>query len=354
MEKFRNIKTKLGKWFWVILIIVIVIVWRYLINSNKTVKVQTTTVSQGDLVQAVSTSGLIKADQFSALTFPTGGKIAGVYVKVGQTVQRGAWIAQLDAISLNAAYQQAVNNYRNYQAQADLALDSVKGHNTDESFLQKATRTSAEVNRDNAYNAVLAARDNLANAVIKAPFSGIMDTVTPSSAGVMVGPTGSNFSIVNPDTVYFDAEVEESDLVNVMPGQKVKIKLDAYPNDTFEGTVLLTGIVAFTSSTGGNAYHVRISLPKNINLKFRVGMQGDVDIVYNNVPSVTKVSSSAVIENNNKNYVWIIENKKAKKIEIETGKTSSDETEIVKGISPGQEVIDNPPGTLKEGTKISK
>jgi RND family efflux transporter MFP subunit len=200
---------------------------------------------------------------------------------------------------------------------------------------------------------MLAAQDNLANAVITAPFSGIMDTVSPSSPGMQVLAGSANYTIVNPDTVYFDAEVEETDLPNIAIGQKVDITIDAYSDQNFQGEVATIGLVAFTSSTGGNAYHVRISLPKNENLRFRVGMQGDSDIVFNTIPTVLKISSSALASDGDKNYVWIIENGKSKKVIVEIGSESTDETEIKSGLTDGQEVIDNPPSNFKEGTKIT-
>lgn len=353
LDKFKNFKTKLGKWFWVLLIVILIIIWRVFFSSVKSTKIQTVKVSSGDLVQTVSTSGVIKADQYSVLTFPTGGKISGVYVKSGDKVTQGKWIAKLDTIPLNAAYQQSINTYRSYQAIAEQALDSVKGHDGDETFAQKVTRTSAEANRDNAYNAMLAAQDNLANAVITAPFNGIMDTVNPSSPGMSIIAGTANYTIVNPETVYFDSEVDETDLPNVAVDQKVNIKLDAYPEESFMGVVQNIGIVAFVSSTGGNSYHVRISLPKNVAMKFRVGMQGDSDIVYNTIPKVLKISSSAVVTDGGKSYVWVISAGKSKKVNIEVGQTSSDETIVKSGLVDGDEVIDNPPSNFKEGQKVS-
>jgi len=351
--KLKNFKQKLGWWFWVILVVIALIIWKIVAASNTSVKVQTVNVTRGDLVQTVSTSGNIKADQYSELTFPTGGKVVGVWVKSGQKVQKGAWIAQLDTVPLNAAYQDALNNYRSTQAAVAYEHDQDKNYGSAETFLEKTTRTAAEVANDNAYNAMLAAQDNLANAVIMAPFAGVIDTVNPSSPGMQVLPGAANYTIVNPDTVYFDAEVEETDLPNIAVGQNVNIVLDAYSNDTYKGTVVSIGLVAFTSSTGGNAYHVRISLPSNDNLRFRVGMQGDVDIIYNTVSNTLKVNSSAVVSDTSQNYVWEIENGKSKKINITAGAESDTETEIKSGLTEGQKVIDNPPSTLTEGQKVS-
>lgn len=205
---------------------------------------------------------------------------------------------------------------------------------------------------DNAWDALQAALDNLRNATITAPFAGVIDTASPSSPGIQVLPGAANYTIVNPDTVYFDAEVEETDLPNIAVGQIVNIKLDAYPNGSFQGKVQTIGMVAFTSSTGGNAYHVRISLPKNDNMKFKVGMGGDVEIVYNTIANPLKVPSSAVIVDST-NYVWLDDNGRARKVNVEVGGSNADEIEIKSGLKEGDSVISNPPANLKEGQKVS-
>lgn len=352
LGSLKDIRKRMGKWFWVVLVILSIIGWRIAVSANKTTKVQLVEVTRGELVQSVSTSGEIKADQHSQLTFPSGGKISWVGVKIGQKVVKGQAIAQLDSISLYAAYQTALNNYRNYQASADNVLDSLKGNDTTETFSQKATRTTAEVNKDNAYNSVLAAQDNLRNAMIYAPFAGIVDSVVPSSPRINVLPGAANYTVVNPDSVYFDAEVEETDLPRVALGQTVNIKLDAYPNDSYSGTVTNIGMVAFTSGTGGNAYHIRISLPKNTDMKFKVGMGGDIEIIFNKIENTLKVPVSSIVTDT-KSYVWVIENGHAKKTIVETGGENNDEVEIKSGISEGQSVISQPPALLKDGQRVS-
>jgi RND family efflux transporter MFP subunit len=231
-------------------------------------------------------------------------------------------------------------------------LDTVKGNDTTETFSQKATRTTAEVNRDNAYNSVLAAQDNLRNATIYAPFSGVIDTAVPSSPGINVLPGAANYTVVNPNSVYFDSEVGEADLPRISVGQTVNIKLDAYPNDAYVGAVTNVGMVAFTSSTGGNAYHVRISLPDNLSMKFKVGMGGDVDIIFNKIGNTLKVPASAVVTDSS-DYVWAVENGRVKKVPVVIGGGNNEETEIKSGINEGQTVVSQPPALLKENQKVS-
>lgn len=331
---------------------IIVVVWVILGNKNKVIKVESAKVSKGGLVESISTSGEIKADEYSNLTFQSGGKVSWVGVKSGDKVVKGQAIAQLDTYSLNATYQDAVNTYRKYQATADNVLDQVKNHSSDESFSQKDTRTTAEVNRDNAYNDMISAKKALDNAIIFAPFDGVMDMVDPASPGVNVILGGASYVLVNPKSVYFDAEVDETDLPNVRVGQSVDLKLDAYPNESFSGLVESVGVVAFTSKTGGNAYHVRISLPENAEMKFRVGMGGDADITYNTITDAFKIPSGAIVSDGG-NFVWIIEGGRIKKSQVETGGSSIDETEIKSGLIEGQTIVNNPPSTLKDGQKVS-
>ena len=347
-----NFRQRTGRWFWLILVVLLILVWRVVASANKTIKVQVAQVSRGELVESVSTSGSVKADQYSALTFASGGLVKWVGVTVGQKVVKGQAIAQLDAIPLNSVYEQALNNYRNYQAIAENVLDTVKGHDSDETLTQKATRTTAEVNRDNAYNSLLAAQDNLKNATIYAPFIGIVDSAIPSSPGINVLPGAANYTIVNPASVYFDAEVEETDLPRVSVGQIVDIKLDAYPDATFSGVVTNIGMVAFTSTTGGNAYHIRVSLPDNTNMKFKIGMGGDVDIIFNKIENTLMVPVSAVVTDST-DYVWTIKLGRAKKVAVEVGGENNDEIEIKSGLTEGQTVISQPPALLKNGQRIS-
>lgn len=350
-----NLKQKLGGWFWLILVLLIILIV-YLINSGKSSvqKYASATVSRGEIVEAVSTSGKVKADDYADLSFQSTGLVAWVGVKVGDKVAQGQAIAQLDTVSLNATYEEALNTYRDKEATVENILDEVKGHAGDETFAQKAERTTAEAARDSAYDAVLSAQRALQMATITAPFDGIVVQANPSFAGANVTAlANSDYTIVNPDTIYFDAEVEETDLPNVQLDQEASIKLDAYPDETFAGTVENVGLVAFTSSTGGNAYHVRISMPPNEGLKFKVGMQGDVDITFHKIEDVLKVPATAVVSENDKNYVWVVAGGKAKKVEVTTGTSSLDETEIKSGLKEGDIIITEPNSQLKDGQKVT-
>lgn len=352
-NKFKLFKSRLGRWFWPAVVVLVIIALKLTVFKAKPVIVKVEKVSKGDLQETVSVIGSVKADKYANLTFQGGGRLSWVNVHEGQTVKKGQGIAGLDTVILNASYQQALNNYRNYQAVAQNVLDSVKDHSRDETFAQKATRTTAEVARDNAYDAMIAAEQNLRYATIFAPFSGVMALVSPSFSGGNVTSATASYIVIDPSTTYFSADLAETDLPKVKVGQKVKISLDAYPEETFDGTLENVGMLAFTSSTGGNAYNIRATLPENKDLKFRVGMEGDGDIILSTLNNVLKVPFNSVLNEDGKDYVWVYENNKIKKVDVVIGSSSLDEVEIKSGISEGQQIVVDPSNKLIDGQKVS-
>lgn len=179
-SKVRDIRTNLFK-HWkqsvLLLIALLVIFFVYKKLTAQPVGITSMKVAKTTLTTDFSANGKIKAKKAADLKFYSPGKVTWVGVKNGDTIRAWQGVASLDTVSLNSAYQQALNNLRNYQALADSVLDSVQGHSIDENFATRATRTTAEVNRDNSYDAVLAAQDNLKNAVLVSPIAGtVVDT----------------------------------------------------------------------------------------------------------------------------------------------------------------------------------
>lgn len=310
-------------------------------------------MSKGIITQTISASGKVDAREKADLTFQGGGRVVWVGVKKGDKVYKWQGIASLDTVVLNAAYQQALNTYRSLEAAAQKAEDDVKGHATDETFSQKATRMTAQVARDNAYDAVKAAEQALKFAVIVAPFAGVVTEANPAFAGLNVLPGVAVYSVVNPKTFYFSCEVGEIDVAKIKVGQKVNLKLDAYPEQELEGVVKEIGLSSVVTSTGGTAYKVEISLPETEGVELRLGLNGDAEIVTDIAKDVLYVLSDAVVEEAGENYVWQVEKgNRVKKVKIDLGISSIEQSEIKSGLNEGDIVVVAPSEKLKNGDKI--
>ncbi|MBI4033141.1 MAG: efflux RND transporter periplasmic adaptor subunit [Candidatus Blackburnbacteria bacterium] len=351
---FSRVKKSIGgKRLSVLLLIILILGWRFIATRPTEWRLETTEIQRGELVESISASGEVKADETANLSFQTSGQLTWVGVKEGDRVTQGQVIAKLDTVALSVAYRQALNNYRDKQALAEKAEDDVKGHEADETFAQKATRTTAQVARDNAYDSVRAAEHALRLATITSPFGGLVTEANPAYWGVNITPGTANYTIVNPDTVYFSAEVNEVDVTKVSPEQKVLVRLDAYPNEVFDSAVGQVAFQSTTTSTGATAYEVRVSLPKNTNFRFKVGMNGDAEFTLETKEDVLLLPATAAIEEKNQTYIWVVDsNNRAQKVAVKTGSSSVNNIEITSSLSAGAKVVTRPPAGIKSGDVV--
>jgi RND family efflux transporter MFP subunit len=339
MEKLKNFKQKLGKWFWVIVVVLALGVGGFFyFNRKAATGGKTITVQKGEVKEELFLTGSIKADKHVVLYFPTGGKIAGVYVKEGQWVKRGAALTALDRTILNSAYQQALNTHKSYQAMAEQVVDSVKDHKSDETFTQKATRTAAEVNRDNAYDAVMAAEYNLKNATLYAPFEGVITSLPFPSPGVNVNFSDPQVELLDPTSIYFEVGADQSEVISIKDKQKVDIVLDSYRDKTFTGTV---SFISYTPKAGeaSTVYKVKVLLDaaQVKELLPRIGMGGDAKFVVSQKSDALYVPNSFVNSDKDGKYVVF---EKGKKVRVTIGIEGEERVEIVSGVKEGDVLYD--------------
>ncbi len=340
IKKFKNLKQKLGKWFWVILIVVVLGVGGFFFfkNKNKNGSV-TVAVQKGEVKEELILTGSVKADKHAVLYFPAAGKISAVYVKEGDWVKRGRALTSLDKTTLNTVYQQALNTYRNYQAAAENALDIVKDHSSDETFAQKATRTAAEVARDNAYDAVTAAKYNLDNSTIFAPFEGLIASLPFSSPGVNVGYTDAQVEILDPASIYFEVEADQSEVINIKEKQTVVIVLDSYRDKELVGTVSFVG---YTPKPGeaGTIYRVKVLLISSQieEVLPRIGMTGDAKFILSQKEEALYVPPKYVHSDKDGKYINL--GGKDKKVRVTIGIEGEERVEITSGVKEGDILYD--------------
>lgn len=352
---YSKVKGRFSRKRIIILTIVFLVLFFVIRNATKPkFEVDLEVVKKEQFTESIIASGEVVADEAIELNFETAGTVAEIGVKLGDAVKKGDLIARLDTTNLYSAYLSAEADLRAKQATLDSVYDGLQGKKTTETYAEIDTRTTAETNRDKSYRAFVIAQRNLAGATLKAPFDGIVASVPEGlSVGTNVAlPSSYQFSVVNPETIYFLAEASEIDIPKLTSNQKVKITLDAYPNEVFEGKVEGMGFKSITTSTGGRAFQVRTTLPAQDSLKFRVGMSGDAEFIVSEKPSQLVVPQIAVVEKDGKSFVWVVERRRVKKAKIETRASSIDDVEVLSGVDEGETVIIRPPSDLEEGDRV--
>jgi membrane fusion protein, multidrug efflux system len=352
---FRRFKklTRRGKII-TLIIFGLTIFWRVNVYINSGLEVNVGEAKYDKIIESVNVSGEVTAENLATLSFQTAGEVTEVNFKEGDYVKKGDIIAKLDTTLLYYNYKIAEAGLRSAQASLDNVYDQLQGHDDDETFAQRATRTAAETAKDSAYWAYAAASKNLEGAIIKTPFDGIL---IQAPANIVPGslvsiPSGSVFQVVGPETTYFRCSVNEIEINKISKGVKAEIEIDAHPGEIFEGKVIGHNFASTTTITGGTVYVVRVSLPNNQDLKFKPGMNGDVNMIISEKENVLIVPITSVMEEKSESYVWVIEDRKAKKRIVETGVSSINDIEILSGLDAGETVVVRPPARIEEGLRL--
>lgn len=326
-KKKSILKTKkLSKRSAIILLSVLVLVAVFFGFRSKDSKNDSMIISKGTVVEELILSGSVNADEYASLSYPVSGKVSWVGVQEGDLVKKGQTLGKLDTTSLNAALQQAKATLRAAEATVANVYDQVKDHSTDETYAQRDTRTTAEVVKDRAYEAYIAAQDNLRNATIYSPFSGIVTYVAVPYAGVSTIFSQKQFEVINPETIYFEATADQTEIIDIKVGQQVVITMDAFDDEELSGEVVFVSY-APKSGEAGIVYKIKIKfLSENISV-LKVGMTGDVKFVLNEKKDVLFLPSKYINSDNNGKYVKRGSTKD--KTYVEIGLEGEDGTEII-------------------------
>lgn len=307
-------------------------------------KYETTKVKKGDIRSTISASGKIEAENQVTLKFQTSGKLAWVGVKKGDRVKKWQAIASLDKRELEKTLKKELNDYleERWDFEGDRETYHVTTDDLEKYTLTNAVRRILEKAQFDLNNTVIdleIADLALKLATITSPIDGIVTEIGSPIAGVNITPATAEFTIANPEVMVFKAKIDEADIGKIKEGQKAIVILDAYEDQEFEGTVAKIDFASTTTSGGGTAFSTEISLPANDNLLFKVGMNGDAEIIIEEKADVLHLPQGTIKEKDGRTYVEIIEGRKIKEIEVETGLSTDTQTEILSGLEKDQEVI---------------
>lgn len=234
---------------------------------------------------------------------------------------------EADIAAAEATVQQ--NEASLASAKANLDKIITPGTQTDVA-IQQASVTQAEA----SYNQ---AQLKLDNASLKAPFDGVV-----SSVGLTVGQTssGSTIGMVDRDPMHIDVKFGETDIVYIKVGQSAKLTIDALPDWQQTGTVTNISPVADTTS-GVVSYKARIDF-EDTDQRVLIGMTAIVELVTAEKKGVLLIPNSAILPKGSGRIVQIPDGQSTKEVDITIGLSDGVQTEVLTGLTEGQEIISTP------------
>jgi len=303
--------------------------------------VQTAMVKRATFTKTIASSGKTKATRTAELKFQTSGKLTWVGVKEGDRVTAYQAIATLDAREVQKNLE---NELRDYTKQRndfeEMWRVTYKGTKDPQTALTDTVKRILEKNQwdlDKAILDVEVKHLSVEYATLTTPIAGIVTRVDTPVAGVNITPATAVFEVVDPDSLVFEASVDEVDAAGISIGRMATVTLDAFPVTPFSGSVSNIAFSAKTSSGGATVFPVEVAIASVSAI--RIGMNGDVAITTETQEDALVILTEAVRENGKGSFVYKKEGKTYKKVPVELGARNDGEVVVVSGLTEGDEVV---------------
>ncbi len=205
---------------------------------------------------------------------------------------------------------------------------------------------SQELSVQQKQNALADAQEKLADYTVRAPIDGTIAQVSAKKGDA--ASSGSSIATLISTQQMVEISLNEVDISKIKVGQKAVLTFDAIDGLTITGTVADMDSIG-TATQGVVNYAVKISFDTQDD-RVKPGMSVSANIITNVKQDTLIASNSAIKTQNGQSYVQILQNGKPVNQQVQTGLANDSETEIISGVSEGQEVITQ---TINSGATTS-
>jgi len=307
------------------------------------IPVKTGPVKVGKITEEITAVGSVLANEGVMIRPEIDGRIAGIHFQEGQPVGKGAKLVSLDASETEAQLAAVRSELSLNRSRLARAEELEKKNFISMQALDEARQN---LNSSLAREAEIVAR--LAKSVILAPFDGVAG-VRQVSPGAYVKAGQDIARLEGIGTVKVDFRVPEVYLGRVRAGQEVSLRVDAYPEEVFSGSIYAVEPAVEESS---RTVLARARMP-NLDAKLRPGMFARVGLVLGERDNTLLVPEQAIVPRGRENFVYRVVDGKAALTQVTTGYRIPGEVEIVAGLSPSDVVVTDGQLKLQDGTPVS-
>lgn len=360
-------------------------IWGYFSGFKNDIKApELVKVWRGNLQNYVVANGEVQARNLTDIGAQVSGQIKKLYVKIGDSVQKGDLIAQIDSVTQE-------NEVKNLQAQllideADLNATQIAANVAKTQFLReqklfKADATSRESyeNAQNTYYLKFAtleqikakinqtmikldtAKKDLSYTQITAPLSGTIVSVPVKEGQTLnanqTAPTIAQ--IANLNELEIVMEIAEGDITKIKPSQMVEYSILSNPQRKFYApiTTIDPGLTTLSDGKYGNSqnlnsnsssssnsavYYYAKALAENKDNFLKIGMTTENRIIIEQSENVLIVPLNAVIDENGDKFVSVALDGFGAKFEkraVKVGISDNMNIEILDGLQEGEDII---------------
>lgn len=294
-------------------------------------------------VQFPSTfSGTFEPNLETKLSAELQGKINAVFVDVGDFVQKGQPLIQLDnsllKLQLEGIEVQIEGLELDVRRYTILTkADAIQGVQLEKTLL---ALKAAKIQK-----ATLAEQIQKTN--IKAPFSGVV-TAKLTEQGAFAAPGLPLLQITDIAVLKFTINIPETDLALFQIGKSYTITPDVMQNELINGKMYMVG----SKANAGNSYAIQFKI-NNTDLSLKAGMFGKVIVKNNRSAKGIFIPSSAIIGSATNPQVYVVKNGKAIKQDVLIQSTLQNQVLLESGIVAGDVIVVNGFINLYDGANVT-
>jgi RND family efflux transporter MFP subunit len=307
--------------------------------------------------------GNVEGNQMTSIYSRVDGYIKKWYVDIGDHVQQGQVLADIEAPQIDADLRMA-------QAQLKLAEANLKLAQTNSARSQQlfqnhvnsqqeldtvlATEQVQQATRDNAAAALTSAQDMKAFEQIRAPFPGTI-TARYIDVGSLVASGSARtvqklFDLAQSDPVRVFVNVPQADVSSVKSGTPATITVDEFPGQTFAGKVARD---AGAFDKASRTLLLEIDVP-NPDGRLYAGMYANTKFALKNpTPALLVPDNSILIDSKGPRILVVDSSDKIHVKPVTLGRDFGTKSEILAGLDATDRVVQNPTQSLHEGMNVS-
>lgn len=339
--------------------------WYY--TRPKPLQVDLATIAAGNVEATIvnTRAGTIKSCQRSNLAPISGGKIAKIWVKEGDHVQKDQVLLELwnqDLQAQRELAQRQLTMAQERRRETCILADNARRESVRtqqlviQGFVSSQRADDVNANARSRQASCEAAISDIKRAeaqirvsqagidrtVITAPFSGVIGKITgelgefttPSPPGI---PTPPTIDLIDDRCLYVTAPMDEVDAPKIRVGQEARITLDAIPGKVFPGKIRRIAPYVTEIEKQARTVDIEVDFQQVPADALLVGYSADVEVVLDRKTDVLRIPTQAIRQNNT---VWVVDdNNRLAERQLETGLSNWSFTEIRSGLKAGDHVL---------------
>jgi RND family efflux transporter MFP subunit len=300
-------------------------------------------VATEKLSESVSLVGTINAYNDVAIVSETQGKVTRVLANIGDHVEAGATIVEVDDELKKAAYATADVNYEKAKKDLERYESLAKENSVSDTQLEgaKLAFKSAEAQ-------YIVARRQYNDTKIKTPISGVV-SARPVDLGTMIQNNNVIANVVDISRLKVRLNVSEQDAFHIKVGDVVEVTTDVYPGVTFEGKVSTISSKADDAHT----YPVEVLLANNSKYPLKSGMFGRVSLVSVRDHESVMIPRQSLVGSTKKPQVYVVENGIARLRDIVVGAQVGTSLEVLRGVKTAETIVLSGQNNLKDSVAVT-